>query len=270
VHTYLMAPPAEAAELLETEARLRRKLRDAESTIGRVFDVVPRLSPVLPDAGDDARPLGEAEADGAVEQLIARWRCPSPREWCRRPIVVAVRACRQGWLAALSDGRLVAALRGSAPDVTTTVRTLVPIAEGSPRPTRDDEVRETLAAVARWLREEHTARECGLGEVRTPTQRDVERILARLLRVAPRHERANAIALASELRARLRSPLSLGIERELRALVGRRTGDIPSGALGWLAEAVQATHRSTAPTNRASAPVRPLAVILFGGGSTED
>jgi hypothetical protein len=161
-------------------------------------------------------------------------------------------------------------LRSTAPDVTAAVRTLVPFAEGIPRPTRDVEVRETLVAIVRWLRNEHIARECGLDEVRTPTRRDVERTVARLLHGAPRHERGRAIALASELRARLHSPLPLGIERQLRTLIGQVPDSCEGDALAWLPSALQATRRPPAPTNIASTPVWPMAVILFGGGCAEN
>jgi superfamily II DNA or RNA helicase len=271
VRTYLIAPPAQATELLAVEARLRQKLSQAEQTIGRTFDVVPRLGPDGPDSRDGIRPLGEAEAEGALERLLAGWRCSAPRRWCReRPIVAGVRARRCGWLSVLSDGRVVAAENGSVPDASTTVRALAPLADGSPRPLRDVEVRETLVAIARWLRNEHIARECGLDEVQTPTRRDVERTVARLLHGAPRHERGRAIALASELRARLHSPLPLGTERQLRTLIGHVPDSCEGDALAWLPSVLQATRRSPAPTNTASTPVWPMAVILFGGGCAEN
>jgi superfamily II DNA or RNA helicase len=124
---YLMTPPADAALLLRTEARLRDKLARAERTIGRGLEVVPTLAAVHAGiahaaiAHDDplastaaSSTSSEAELLGEIEARLAAWRRPRAAARCVRSrgrcVTAAVESRSIGWVARIDDGRIVAKL----------------------------------------------------------------------------------------------------------------------------------------------------------------
>jgi superfamily II DNA or RNA helicase len=265
IHTYLLAPPARSELLLDVEARLRRKLARAERTIGHTLAVVPQLgarSERHDDARDDKSDLASAAARGALAERLAGWRCAGVKGRAHgRPIIAAATAARHGWLAALADGRLLASLDAAEPDTLGSVPAAAMLAEGPARPLREGEADAALAAVDQWLATERVAQDCGLLDGREPLVAAFERRMARIVRSVPRHERAAVTELAHRLRDALRIPASLGVERELSALLA---GAAAESGLGFLRDAlavVGGVHGSTASREHWA---RMVALVLFG------
>jgi superfamily II DNA or RNA helicase len=259
VHTYLMAPPASSELLLDMEQRLRRKLESSTSAIGRGFDVVPRLARTL--APSTAPDRGTATLHGETLSLIARWRRPL-RHGARssRPIAAAVDAARPGWLAALSDGRLVTAPSDSpgAEQVTLAVRSC----GGPARPLRSGESARCLLECQRIVDAERLTRMCGREEEPSELSTAVDRRIAEALRRAPRHQRAEIAVLGQRLRSEMREPRSLGVERALQRILDRR-GD--SDHSGWLRAAHALIARDQPRTTRDADPAI-VALIVLGTG----
>lgn len=267
VRTYLMPPPASAELLLGVESRLRRKLADAERTIGRSVPVMPafarrsqrRIDAVIrPDATASAEALGEMYA------RISTWRVTRARGNCPPgcPINGAAVASRTGWLAALAGGRLLASVDGSPPDDAATAALAVRLATGPARALHAGESAAARAALARYLDTEQLERDCGLDTAIDEVSRTYERRLALEVARAARHERASALTMAQRLRDLLRRPRSLGTDRALLALV--RTPSEPAGALDWLRRAIAlaASPRTSHAADEDSS--RLVALIVFG------
>jgi superfamily II DNA or RNA helicase len=292
VASFLMAPPARAALLLRAEERLRAKLARAERTIGKSLDVLPRLSATSraeppnassssAGAGDieqrihhdlaqlDARPLGAAELHGEIDRLLAAWRVvgvngrsvPDSREQC---VVAAAHAPVGGWIAALDDGRLVAALRHRTHSRTASeepaaiVRTLA-LAAGLPRDPHEAERAMAEHGLAAWLANDRAVRACVLDVATSPTRRRLLQLVGQSVRAAPRHRLAESVVIAGRARAALVRPLPLGLERELTALADDQGED-------WLPRA--ATLLGGAPaiheTRETTREPRATAIILLG------
>jgi phytoene dehydrogenase-like protein len=114
----------------EVRAFLREKLAQAERTIGRGLDVLPRLSAgksgrlELPPetigatslSAADSPPIAVAELRGEIHRTLERWRRPSPHAGplSSDAVVAAVWASLEGWLAVLDDGHVLAHLTQTA------------------------------------------------------------------------------------------------------------------------------------------------------------
>ena len=291
VTTYVMAPPARSGLLLRAEARLREKLAQAERTIGRGLDVLPRLSAgasgqlELPHETVgaaslrtvDAPPLAVAELRGEIHRTLERWRRTSPR---RGPspshaVVAAVRASLEGWLAVLDDGRLVACLSerpststcsaAATDDVAMVWCALLELSTDNSMPTEVLPPREETSrlALTRWIAADWTRRSCAIDASSVPLRRRALQRLDGAVVKLPRHQRAEGLSLASKLREALARRMTLGAERALSAH-GAIAGDLHP--LRWLEDAVAlvstpADH-STA-TQDASRPARARAIVLL-------
>jgi hypothetical protein len=285
VWTYLLAPPASAAALLDADARLRRKLKTADGAIGGGFAVLP-----VPDADHAAgalsaggagertsltshRPgeglLVNASSDGALHSRLARWRCEPNAASSRRSTCITAAVCAPvaGWLAALRDGRLVGAIDGAPPDTRRTALRLSELAEGAARDAHPREVEEARASVLRWLAAEELASACGLDEsAMGPMRRAVHARLTVVARALPRHRRAEAFPLVNRLRELLRYPLPLGLERMLAEHAARqRAGD--EDQFEWLVQALRIVGDRTLrddPTLNGESSDTIAALIVFG------
>jgi hypothetical protein len=293
VRAYLLSPPANAAALLDADARLRRKLAAAERVIGAGFQVMPTLGTLavakMPDASVQGAgpsfhslrlPSGQAgrqssdevsasaTSAGAFMERLERWRRPgSPRSpLSGRCIVVAVDAPVKGWLAALNDGRLLSMLDGRTGDLLNSARRLSELAEGCSRPLGLGESAMALAALRAWLDAEHLATTCGLAESPGPLRRATIDWLASVARSLHRHEHAVALPLIARLRNRLRLPLPLGAERFIAEhALNWRTGS--GGAIELLADALRIVDESVRYRTSDDHPRQrpePVALILFG------
>ena len=264
VHTYLLAPPASAELLLDVERRLRRKLASAERTIGRSLRVLPALSERQCGAGELSRePRAVSAASyGELADRVARWRSDSPPTERALPVLAAAVADRCGWLAALDDGRLLASLDGQEPDIAESVADAARLADGGARPLANHEATAAIRAAQRWVDAECVARTCGLSVARTILDDHLDRCIAHAVRAAPRHERAEIVALAARLRDALRLPRSLGAEHELAVLVVAPLSDC--GATRWLAAALDVAERGAARPRSSGSTI--VAVIILGPG----
>jgi superfamily II DNA or RNA helicase len=262
IHSYMLAPPANAELLLDVERRLRRKLASAERTIGRSLEVVPVLS--APERSAIACSTNDhavsASTYGDLADRVARWRSDGPLPERAPPVVAGAIAERHGWLAALDDGRLLASLGGEPPDVTASVPEAARLADGDAQLITPDEAARALRDAQHWLDAESVARSCGLSASRTPLDDRLERCIAQAVHDTARHERAEVVALATRLRDALRVPRSLGAERELEALVAGPLGNGSSAR--WLASALDVAERSVARPMRGAAAISAL--IVFG------
>lgn len=267
VHSYLVAPPASSELLLRVEERLRRKLAHASGIIGGTMPLIP----ILTESG--SRAVGtegvcgaeSAAARARTMDLIATWRCARARSTtrARSPLVAGVEAGRSGWLAALSDRRLVASLDGAPPNDGATVARVVTLANGRARAVGRDESTAALAGIERWIRSQRAAIECGAADVATPLQHAVERHLAECLQRAPRHARGALIPVLARLREALRRPPSLGAERALAALL-LQPAESPVDVMRWLRTATDLLSGTTVPAAEQSDAAHVMALILVG------
>jgi superfamily II DNA or RNA helicase len=221
VSTYLLAPPAGAAALLDAEARLRRKLATVERVIGPGFQVIPALA-----RGDTSSCRAEAPACGehasAVEAgaLIARlemWHgltSPHPASDDTLPIG-GVEARVSGWLAAMSDGRVLSSLDGVVTSSPRDALALATLASGAARNVDAAEGQRAEGALREWLAAERLATTCGIDELPGPLQCQVLEWMHTLMRSVRRHERVVVIPMIARLRARVRQPFPLGVEQLL-------------------------------------------------------
>lgn len=268
VRTYLMPPPASAEMLLGVESRLRRKLADAERTIGRGIPVMPALEPRSPsplDAVSGVRAtVASAEALGAMYARVSGWRAEHERDGRppASPVVAAAIASRSGWLAALRGGRLLASVDGSLPDDGATATVAVRLADGPARPLRAGESSAAKAALTRYLDAEQVERDCGLDVAVDDVSRSYERRIALQAASAARHERAAVLTLAERLRDALRGPRSLGADRALLALL--RAPSDRAGGSEWLRRAIATATSSRTSRAAGGDSSRLVALIVFG------
>lgn len=157
IRTYLMPPPASAELLLGVESRLRRKLADAERTIGRGMPVMPPLArrshSGVADVMRARTTVASAEALGAMYARISRWRTDRARNerLPRSPVIAAAAAPRTGWLAAFRSGRLLASVDGSAPDDGAAAAVAACLADGPARLLRMGESAAAKDALMRGI-----------------------------------------------------------------------------------------------------------------------
>ncbi|MEP6622568.1 MAG: C-terminal helicase domain-containing protein, partial [bacterium] len=278
VHSFLLAPPAEAATLLHADARLRRKLAEAERAVGVGFDVLPALTPCSatpPPTPHDER-LASASAEGVFVARLASWRrsesAHNPRGVdANGPnatqgvgpgdavIFAGVTAPVRGWLAALDDGTLVGSLDGCPTDTGACVRQAAVFAEGIARDVQDTEVDTVLHLLNHWLEERQLAQVCGIDASQGGSLRQaVFSRLEQITRALSRHERAAHLPRIMHLRSALTKPMPLGAERALaRSVANARTSD-----LSWLACATDIVGRLPALARRPAAR-RAVAVVIL-------
>ena len=273
VQSWLMSPPATSELLLRVETRLRAKLARAERTIGRALQVMPALAPAAEalacqcdsSVRDDGILRASAEGLGAIAARVTSWRRESSRRHARRgaePLSSAVDCEDRGWLAALSDGRLLARVGASPPDTGRSVSRAVDPACGRARACRDDERSAAIIEVAAWLDRERLALACGMREEASTLDAAMERRIAGVLARAPRHARVRLLDLATRLRGRLGCPRPLGAERELEQLIAKHTARSLND-VEWLACSLDVMERG--PVRRIDAePPRAVALIVLG------
>jgi hypothetical protein len=218
ITSYLLAPPANAAALLDADARLRRKLASAERAIGATFAVLPTLTPTvappLSEQCDERNAIGlSAAARGDMFAQLEAWHDEAARPTA--PVIAAVEAAQQGWLAALSDGRLVASVDGAVSDATIFISRLIVAGRGTSRHLIPGEESAALDALHHWLSREELAATCGIDAPPGPLGQSVLRQVAILQRRLQRHLRATALPLLTSVRDAVRVPLPLGAERLL-------------------------------------------------------
>ena len=259
VHTYWIAPPANAELLLDVEQRLRRKLEMSAAVIGRGLDVLPRLAEL--EMPEPSRATGAAAMRGDTLEHLARWRRPNPRgAGPSHPIIAGVGSETPTWIAALSDGRILAAPDRAAGDRAATLARVVRRCNAPARHVCAPERSLCMTECQRVLDQEGLARLCGREEQPSDLSSTVDRRIALTLRHAPRRDRATIAAIGQRLRMLVRVPRALGLERALHALMAPR-GE--PGDIGWMQEGLELLERDQPRADRSSAPI-VVAMIVLG------
>jgi superfamily II DNA or RNA helicase len=269
VRSYLLAPPATAAALLNAEARLRRKLASAESVVGAGFHILPALRSGSTDTCHEAtHQLGDrafsAAAEGALLQRFARWlnegvAHPSPESPCS---IAAVECESFAWLAALDDGRLLCSLGGFVTDAMSSVTRVAELAEGTARDVEASEAKVVLDHVRSWREAECLAFTCGLDAPHGPLRHRVLRWLSALPSTIARHQRATALPMIASIRDQLQLCLPLGVELQLARYAERASEnsvDRLNDATQLLEEVCR--RRPAVPTLDSA---HPIALIVLG------
>jgi hypothetical protein len=203
-----------------------------------------------------------AEEHGEIAVRLGRWlRRRSRAAPTRAAFIAAVRSPREGWLAGLADGSLLAAVDGRLPD-DHALRELSTMLDLPGRPVRAAERRQALAEIRRWGEVQSIVQDCGLDGPMTALQTAVHRRLSTMLARAPRHERVRLASLAGELRLALRETRPLGAERQLAALLEEPS--TASGDAAWLVRAC-AVVRGSRPAGAPSTigPDSGVAVLIL-------
>ncbi|CAN5813292.1 hypothetical protein BH11GEM1_BH11GEM1_16610 [soil metagenome] len=273
VSTYVLAPPAGSEALLDAEARLRRKLATVERIIGPGFQVIPALA-----RGDsssrraEAPAYGEHASAGEAGAFIARlemWHgVTSPRPASDDPLLIGgVEARVPGWLAAMSDGRVLSCLDGVVTSSPREALALATLASGAARHVDAVEGRCAEDALREWLAVERLGTTCGIDEHPGPLQCQVLEWMHTLMRSVRRHERALVIPMIARLRARVRQPFPLGVEQLLaeHARCAADTGGSPREALTRMQHILDAAPQVHARTIGASSVESNLAALIVFG-----
>lgn len=241
VCAYLLAPPAPSELLLDVERRLRRKLHEAERTIGRSLDVMPALTTLPDDARSDG---GRAAALGELSERVRAWSQPfvAPRFGpADRALVAGVVSAVGGWVAVLDDGTLVASLDEEEGDAMLAVTRAVRLSGGARRPLSSRERGARLAECQARIALRRLLRECGRASGSSELQAAADRCIARAMERSARHARAATARLGKQLRDALDLPRPLGAEQALRAMLGSSDATVDAEWLIAAAELACAT-----------------------------
>lgn len=268
VRSFLIAPPAGTDALLVADARLRRKLEWARGAIGVGFDVLPLLA--HPTAGVPTRSAtpSSASAGGAFVAHMERWALEhqSHREPASGGVVGTATHAERGWIAALSDGRVLANIDGRTTDTPHRLDTLARSADGCGREPRGAEVELALADVNAWVRDEHLLAIAGVAGDVGPVRTAIHKRLSVVAVQSRRHDQARIFALLSRVRTHLAAPMPLGAEQALLQSVTRGASGA-AHAIGELTSALEPLD-SAALTRRISAePLetpRVVAIVVVG------
>ena len=274
VRSYLLAPPAQADELLAADARLRRKLDQARQAIGATFAVLPLLACTSFDTTTSRRrDLDSAVAEGELVEVLQRWAAESPgSEGGSEILIGAVTSTARGWLAALCDGRLIAGVDHAPSETVGRVLALVENAGGPARDAADDEVARAHAALATWIASERLLIDCGVGGDDAELHRSSHALLGNVIRAARRHEQPVLIGLASRIRHHLASPMPLGAERALLRrldVAATRPALLAQGLAHALID-LDTSARLRTPVARMEHAPRVVAMIVVGPAQVDD
>ena len=264
VMTYLLAPPASAQALLDAERRLRTKLDAACAVVGAGFSILPSETSAHGGTRHGEHLSSSATGEGAFVSRLSRWLASGSSAGVH-PIVAGVSASASGWLAALSDGRIVGTLGDTPSDDRTVVHQLGALVEGDARAHSPQEATRALACVARMLETERLASLCGLEATVGPLRQRALRSTAYRATRLSRSQRAIALPLIARRRSALRLPAPLGLERllveQLECTAGNR--DVVDD-LRWAVQRIESAPRrgTRQPSSREETRVR--AIVLFG------
>ena len=119
-----------------------------------------------------------------------------------------------------------------------------------------------LRDAAGWLERERIAFDCGVTAAGSALDSALERRISLAVDRAARHERARVLALAARLRTALGRPFSLGVERELEALLAAHA-DAPRGDVAWLEQSLAVVARSLVCARR-DRHAQVVSIVVFG------
>ena len=226
VFVYSITPPAAGNELLRAESIIRRKTALADTSVG-----ASRIPPLFERA---TTPVSDVEHAEAVRRTLAAWvsrdlpQKKTPAPWAAvaadRDALLALVTVRGRPLLLASDDTRLSAEPGL-------VRAIVERAGGEPASIPSSDVRAAHARIRRWIDDELAFDDAGRTHAgSTALARRITAQLARRLSTCPRHERPALSQRVAVLQRRLQSPLTLGLENEIEAVLQTTTED-PVGAL---------------------------------------
>jgi hypothetical protein len=234
VSVYVLAPPAAAERLLQVEQRLRDKLGIAGRVIGPVGRMLPGFGGRV-DAQQSA-----AETLTAISDIVEHWREQTPPREATEdsalgvpPLVVAIRAPSQGFLAILPDATITTLLVSHAGELTVDAAPLLEALKwidraemAQPSTAYGRELGSALESIALWWRQHraNVALDMTAGRAARTRRRIAERI-AIALSLVPRHRRAPLATVLCRARDVLRLPLGAGAEDALAALAAAPVAD---------------------------------------------
>ena len=255
VFVYAVRPPAGANRLLQLEARLRRKLREAARAVGIRGAIMPRLF---------SAPTVEAPAAltaaGRLTQALEQWLGPSHDRHGGPTLVAGARAMDPGYVAVVHAGGETRLLSG---DLLRTSDELARVleaveagggADGDFDPALADEI---VARLHEWGEEFDSLGLLEPATIGTAVAR--RRLLRRIDGIAsrsPRHLRARYAPLTREARRAATSAFGAGAEQVLQELA---QAHMPDEA--WL-NAVR-TFAQLHARGDSARPVRVLALLLL-------
>lgn len=221
VFVYSFDPPAPAEKILRAEAIIRRKAGLADASIG-ASRIPPLFSAPAPAARSDVE---DAEA---LRRVLGRWieRDDSTRQ--SRPVCAAVGARRDGVLALVTvsgRARLVAGDDSTLSADPHRVLEIAELAHGTPARITAARMSAELSRARQWMERELGSDDAGTSRLGpTVLGRLLAARLARCLSACPLHERTHFGARVAAVHARIQSPLTLGVEREIEDLLRVQSG----------------------------------------------
>lgn len=216
---YHIAPPAASADVLRAESIIRRKTMLADADVGPCC-IPPLFARIEPVRRSD---VADAES---VRRVLRLWATHAAVERTTRCGWAAVAADRDGLLALVTvrgKAMLIAgdgALLSTAP---ARIRDIADAAGGAPVCILPDDVASARAHIRRWMDNELAVEDAGRSLAVPALARRIAAGLARQLSTCARHERPRLSERVAALRERIQAPLSLGIEREIQAVLQSRT-----------------------------------------------
>jgi hypothetical protein len=222
VFVYHIAPPAASADVLHAESIIRRKTMLSDAGIGssRIPPLFARTTPVPRGS------IGDAEA---VRRLMTTWAMHGPDDIQPRSAWAAVAADRDALLALVTvRGRamLVAGTREQISSAPARVHDIAVAASGARTSIPAGEFRSACAHIRRWMDTELASDDAGQSLAAPALARRITARLARELAACPLHRRQRLSERIAVLQIRIQSPLTLGVEQEIEAVLQSPIGDL--------------------------------------------
>lgn len=230
VFVYCFDPPASSEELLRAEAIIRAKAALADASVGS--SRIPALfaqPPREPSSVEDAE---------SIRRILHSWipRCPDTggraADAGDSPAIATIAAPRDGMLALLSvrgELVLVAAAGGRLSADARAVRETLEIAHGPPTANERGHADSMLERLHGWINTTLAAGDAGSRPAgRSLLAGRISNRLASILTACPHHERTICSARIAALHARMQSPFTLGVEREIEELLKAAPSDLLS------------------------------------------
>jgi hypothetical protein len=224
IQPYLIAPPASAEALLDTESLITGKWNCARTGVGS------SASPPFGESmsGHTARPTSVTQLTESLRMILARWRQPESTASQNDPpgssddiLVAAVESSRSGFLAAVTveeETRLVVALGGDASTDVALQIAASKLASGDSIAATREVIAQAEAAVHNWAETESASAMAGTSFSKALRRRRLVNRIDMAIETAPPHSRSRRLRAAARARAVVASQQSAEIEAELTTL----------------------------------------------------
>ena len=223
VLVYAMAPPAPSDQLLRAEAIIRRKAELAAATLGP--SCIPPLFPSVA-----LRAESDVENGEAIRRALTRWNAaPGPRAESG-VICASVAAARDTALVLIrvrGEPRLLVVSNADVSPEMDAVREAVEMAHGEPATVSDARMTRVIDRAWEWMESELAASDAGRSPFgRSALASRIGERLAQCMAHCPRHNRTRYGQRVAALQHRIQRPFTLGVEREIEAVLRDPAHDI--------------------------------------------